>query len=106
MKYSYLVLGRGGPPVDARGEGERVVRIVSGALHAKGRFRYLGCGPEGRDPFILLKRDVNRATKVFTTLKRGDVVAIGGLTPKNDGARLGPDSRVRVLRRAAHGGSD
>ena len=103
LKYSYLVVGRGGPPVDAREEGERVVRIVSGPLHAKGRFRYLGCGPQGRDPFVLLKRDVTKETKAFLELKRGDVVAIEGVAARGDGARLGPRSRVRVLRRAAGG---
>jgi hypothetical protein len=96
VKMSYLVLA-------ARGEGwpdpppGLLFRIVSEPLPSKGRLRYMGCGPEGRQGLALQEKDVTPRNRAFEGLLRGDVVEVSGVEPRGDGLRLSPESDVRVI---------
>lgn len=99
LPTSYLVLttpGQGQAPVHAPQE----FRVVSEALHTKGRLSYMGCGVAGRMGLTLQERHEGRANAQFAQLARYDVVRIEGGELKGDGLRVGADDEVTALRDA------
>lgn len=93
LPTSYLVLTsphRASPPVRSPQE----FRVVSEALHTKGRLSYIGCGPAGRMGLTLQERHEGRANADFAQLSRYDVVRIEGGELKGDGLRIGEADKV------------
>jgi SAM-dependent methyltransferase len=93
LKMSYLVLQAPGAEWPALPDG-RLFRIVSEPLPQKGQHRFVGCGPEGRVPLVLPQKHVREHNRVFTELRRGEVVCIDRTTARGDGLRLDDQSRV------------
>jgi SAM-dependent methyltransferase len=82
---------------DAGAQAPRVFQIVSEPLHAKGKQRHVGCGPEGRHTLTLLNKHVTEGNAAFEELTRGDVIALDTTTTKGDGLALGPDTALHVF---------
>ena len=98
LKMSYLILG-GDRVVDGLDRSPELFRVVSDALHSKGRFHYIGCGARGRQGITMLKRHKGKALKTFKRLERGDIVRLSALEEKGDGWHVGGESEVeRVVR--------
>lgn len=98
LKMSYLILG-GERVVDGLDRSPELFRVVSDALHSKGRFHYIGCGARGRQGITMLKRHKGKALKTFKRLERGDIVRLSALEEKGDGWHVGGESEVeRVVR--------
>jgi hypothetical protein len=101
VDFSYLVLRLPGAPAsDPASDDPSVFRIVSDPLDEKGRLRFFGCGPSGRDALVRLDRHRTLANRPFDELVRGDVVRISATTPAGDGRRLGAETVVENLSRA------
>ena len=96
LKMSYLILEAPGAPWPESPRG-RSFRIVSEALDRKGQHRFVGCGPEGREPLVLPQKHVRDGNRAFVSLTRGDVIAVEGLEPRGDGLRLGDRSTVERI---------
>ena len=97
LKFSYLVLARTGErdaPALRAGDLERF-RVVSDPLPEKGKLRVFGCGERGRVGLTRLEREAPEDDPLSRAV-RGDVVRVGGATPKGDGLRLGPGAAVEV----------
>jgi len=92
--YSYLVLRH----PEAAPSASTALRVVSDLRKEKGRMRLFACGAEGRDAFVLQKRDRTDANAAFEDLARGDVIASLATSESGDGRRLGPESVVKKLR--------
>lgn len=96
LKMSYLVLQAPGVPWPAPPPGS-VYRIVSEPLPQKGQQRFVGCGPDGRSPLVLVDKHVRDGNRAFVDLARGDVVRVERLTARGDGLRLDDASTVTRL---------
>jgi hypothetical protein len=98
VDFSYLALRRSGAgagaDVDFAGD-PALFRIVSDPLVEKGRLRFFGCGPAGRNALVRLDRHRTPANRAFSELSRGDLVLISGTTVENDGWRLQPETTVQ-----------
>jgi SAM-dependent methyltransferase len=95
VDFSYLVLRAAGEtpaPQDPA-----LFRIVSDPLVEKGRLRFFGCGPSGRDALVRLDRHRTPANRAFDQAVRGDLIRIQGLATAGDGRRLGADTIVENL---------
>lgn len=101
LKMTCLVFARGerapGPLADPAA---RPFRIVSDPRHSKGKWSWIGCGPEGRVGLVLMKRDLARHNKVFRQLDRGDIISVSATRERGDGLALSAESVVRVLQQA------
>jgi hypothetical protein len=90
VDYSYLVLrGQGEPATDPT-----LFRIVSDPLVEKGRLKFYGCGPAGRQPLIRLDRHRNDRNAAFDDLRRGDVAHVSRTTFARDGLRIVAETSV------------
>jgi len=78
LKFSYLVLRRGGERlVELAPGGRRALRVVSQPRKLKGRRECYGCGEDGRSLLRLLKRNRARGNRPFEHACRGDVLILG-----------------------------
>lgn len=96
LKMSYLLVAPSGEPWPER-DPRRLFRIVSEPLAGKGRARLMACGPEGRLGLALQDKHRGDGNAAFSTLARGDVVALSGAEPRGDGLSLGEGSTVHVV---------
>lgn len=88
LKMTYMVLSR----QPAQPAPDDAWRVVSDSLHAKGVFRVIGCGPQGRSHLVLqAKHDVG-ALEAFKDLRRYDVLRASPLEVRGDGLRLNLDT--------------
>jgi hypothetical protein len=96
VDFSYLALrtAAGAPPPQ---DDPSLFRIVSDALVEKGRLRFFGCGPSGRDALVRLDRHRAPANQPFDDLARGDLARIRGAAPAGGGRRLGAETVVEHL---------
>ena len=109
VDFSYLALrldrsASVDAPVDAPGAAAvdpAWVRIVSDPLVEKGRLRIFGCGPAGRDALVRLDRHRADPNLAFDDLSRGDVARVVGATAATDGRRIGTETIVEKVDRAA-----
>lgn len=97
VKATVILFGRKGAAWPELPPGKRLLRIVSEPLHGKGRLRYVGCGPEGRQGVALQEKHVGPANLAFRHLVRGDVLEIDGIEPKGDGLALGAEGRAKLF---------
>jgi SAM-dependent methyltransferase len=72
-------------------------RIVSDPLVEKGRLRFFGCGPSGRDALVRLDRHRTSGNAAFDALTRGDLARIQGTATAGDGRRILADAQVELL---------
>lgn len=96
LKMSYLVLAPKGEAWKAPPEGS-VFRIVSEPLEGKGRQRFMGCGPEGRLGLAMQDKHENENTKLFSKVKRGDVIRVTNTEPRGDGIAVTDQSKVEMV---------
>ena len=94
LKTTYMVLTR----QEVAPVAQDAWRIVSDALHAKGVFRSIGCGPQGRSALVLQAKH-DAAIPGFKDLRRYDVVRASPLELRGDGLRLNPQT---LFERLAH----
>lgn len=98
LKMTCLVFAPGARALGALADpAQRPFRIVSDPLHSKGKWTWIGCGPEGRVGLVLMKRDLARHNKVFRQLQRGDIISVSATRERGDGLALSAESRVQVL---------
>ncbi|HET6282985.1 MAG TPA: small ribosomal subunit Rsm22 family protein [Polyangia bacterium] len=90
VDFSYLVLRTQGEPATD----PTLFRIVSDPLLEKGRLKFYGCGPVGRQPLIRLDRHRNQRNAAFDDLQRGDVARISRTTFARDGLRIVAETTV------------
>lgn len=93
LSYAPLVLARHAPenpPAD-------VWRVVGVAPEEKGKHRVWVCSDLGRAAAVRLDKQAGATNAAFGELRRGDLVRLGGLQPRGDGLRVGPDSAVEKL---------
>lgn len=96
LKFSYVILSRE-PAV----RHERAVfRIVSEPMPEKGKKRFFGCGPAGRQALVRLDKERTETNAGFDDLERGDVVRLDPLSVSGDGCRLTSATPVEWVRRA------
>jgi SAM-dependent methyltransferase len=95
LKFAYLVLTlESAPPFPST-----TWRVVSDVLDLKGERRVYLCA-EGRWIVLgQLKRDEGAAAETFRSLRRGDLVEIGGIEPKGPLFRLPPGGTIRRVDR-------
>jgi SAM-dependent methyltransferase len=99
LKAGVLALGKPGsawPQVLS----DKTFRIVSEPLLSKsGRTRLLGCGPEGRLALSTSRQEAANWTggRDFYGLRRGDLVRIEGVQPRESGYGLGQETKLEVL---------
>ena len=96
VDFSYLALraAAGAPPPQ---DDPSLFRVVSDALVEKGRLRFFGCGPSGRDALVRLDRHRGPANQPFDDLARGDLARIRGTSTAGDGRRIGAETVVENL---------
>jgi len=95
LKFAYLVLTLESPPSLP----STTWRVVSDLLDLKGERRVYLCA-EGRWIVLgQLKRDEGAAAETFRSLRRGDLVEIGGIEPKGPLFRLPPSGTIRRVDR-------
>jgi SAM-dependent methyltransferase len=101
VDFSYLALRAAGEPrsgaPDAGAADPALFRIVSDALVDKGRLRFFGCGPSGRDALVRLNRHRTAANLAFDRLARGDLARIAQAAQAGDGRRIGAETIVENL---------
>jgi hypothetical protein len=90
VDFSYLVLRRQGEPATD----PSLFRVVSDRLEEKGRARFFGCGPAGRQPLVRLDRERSAANAAFDLVQRGDAVTATELVEAGDGLRIGKQSEL------------
>ena len=94
LKYSYVVLAR---PGLATAPAAGTWRAVSSRLMEKGRVWRHFCGPDGERKFILLRRFMNEANKIFLRLRRGDLVVMNDVESRERDERIIASSTVDCL---------
>lgn len=93
LKFSYLLLSAERPPDPAPG----IWRVVSDVLDLKGERRVYLCA-EGRWIVLSqLKRDRAPSESTFRSLRRGDLVEIGGVERRGPVHRLPPTGILRKV---------
>lgn len=90
ISYSAVILSREQPAPAPDG----LWRVVGAPPPEKGKKRLWICNDEGRVPAVRLDKHRSDRNAAFDALDRGDLVQLGGLEPRGDGLRLGPDSSV------------
>lgn len=96
LKYSYVILSHEAPVRHERS----VFRIVSEPMPEKGKKRYFGCGPAGRQALVRLDRERTEVNAAFDELERGDVVRLEPLSVSGDGLRLTPTTPIELVQSA------
>ena len=98
LNYAYLVLRGDGRTLGQtlHGAGERF-RVVSDLRFMKGEKRLFLCGRQGRLEAGRLDRERSETNAPFDDLRRGDIIAVGGLAEKGSLFRLGREGRVEIL---------
>ncbi|MBL0174184.1 MAG: methyltransferase domain-containing protein [Ignavibacteria bacterium] len=97
LKYSFLVLNRHGATLgDALGASQPR-RVVSDALHEKGRTRAYLCGETGRFSCMRNTRDAGDANRDVDVMQRYDVVHMDHEHPREHDVQIGADTTVRRL---------
>lgn len=96
LKYSFVILSHEEPVRHERS----VFRIVSEPMPEKGKKRFFGCGPAGRQALVRLDRERTETNAAFDTLERGDVVRLEPLSVSGDGFRLTPDTPIEQVQAA------
>jgi len=93
LRFSYLVLSRVRPAVPQLSRW----RVVSEVLELKGERRVYLCA-DGRWIVLgQLKRDRAASGKVFSELRRGDLIEVAGLKPAGAMFRLPPSGTIRRI---------
>ena len=106
VKASYLLLEKARPGQDSaahagKDSAERgPYRVVSeGLLSKSGRLRYLVCGTAGRFPLSAKKEGLPGRLRLFTGLKRGDLVAFTKTEARESGLGLTAESELTIVKR-------
>jgi SAM-dependent methyltransferase len=96
--FSYLTLHRAPRSLRELDAGDRLQRIVSGALPSKGKLEFLICG-EGSPPRIRrLDRHASDANRPLSDARRGDVLRVTGQRPADAPVlQITEDTRVERL---------
>lgn len=98
VDFSYLVLRVAGEAsADGASLDPELFRIVSDPLVEKGRLRFFGCGPSGRDALVRLDRHRTPSNSPLDRVVRGDLVRIRHAAPAGDGLRMGAETVVENL---------
>jgi ribosomal protein RSM22 (predicted rRNA methylase) len=91
LKSTYIILRKDGITLGNSLRQNNLYRVVSKRFDEKGRVRAFLCGTDGRDEYILNKRDLSDANKDFSEIERYDVVRV------NEAQNREHDKRITKL---------
>jgi ribosomal protein RSM22 (predicted rRNA methylase) len=97
LKYSSLLLNRHGATLaDVLGQASPS-RVVSEAMHEKGRMRLFLCGADGRVPCLRNTRDRSDANRGIDAVARYDIVEIQGEQRRAHDVLIAAETLVRRI---------
>ncbi len=94
LKSTYVTLNRAGMTLSDALRITQLSRVVSERFDEKGRTRAILCDSDGREEYILNKRDKTAENKTFFDIQRYDIVSIEDKSPREHDIQITGSSVV------------